>query len=251
MVAEDGCSLPRNGGKESRGLTWTKEEFQDFDRECQRVVRARPDGNYYVVSDQGFEHLRSLYLQAIGAKIRVVTESNDEEFVHWLVFLAKFVYLSVQWSTSKLDFPQPQVVQKNSSQLTPVLFIPFVTRPEKDLVSDRLPPRASAFRIQAEFPPNYPPDAAAELGKRTMGFERELARRLGYKVPKRMRSSSLATKTSSLRLNQQRLPRKGIYDLMDKTYGELEGSQEKTARNRIKSRRNRVRRRFQGRGSQT
>ena len=84
-----------------------------------------------------------------------------------------------------------------------------------------------------------------------MRFERELASRLGYKVPKRMRSSPLASRASSLLLKQQRLPRRGIYDLMDKTYGELEGSQEKTVRNRIKSQRNRVRRRLQGRGSQT
>ncbi|MCH7762042.1 hypothetical protein IIA15_11700 [candidate division TA06 bacterium] len=240
--------------EESRGPTWTTKEFQDFDRECQRVGDRFGLNRTAITMScliKGYDHQRSPYPLAIGAKIRVVTESNDGEFIHWLVCLAKFVYLSVQWSTSKLNFPQPQVVQKNGSQTTPVLFIPFVTRPDKDLFPDRLPPRASAFLMQAEFPPNYPPDAAAELGRRAMRFERELARRLGYQVPKRMRTSPLAAKASSLGLKQQRLPRRGIYDLMDKTYGELETSQEKTARNRIKSQRNRVRRRFQGRGSQT
>ena len=162
----------------------------------------------------------------------------------------KLIYLSGQWSTSKLDFPQPQVVQKNGSQTTPLLFIPVVTRPDKDLIPDRLPPRASAFLMQAEFPPNYPPDAAAELGRRAMRFERELARRLGYQVPKRMRTSPLTAKASSLGLKQQRLPRRGIYELVDKTYGELEASQEQTARNLIKSQRNRVQRRLKGRGTQ-
>lgn len=200
---------------------------------------------------KGYDQQRSVYPLAIGVKIRVVTKFNDGEFVHWPVYLAKFVYLSVQSSTSKLNFPQPQVVQKNGSQTTTVLFIPFATRPDKDLIPDRLPPRASAFLMQAELPPNYPPDAAAELGRRAMRFERELARRLGYQVPKRMRTSLLAAKASSFGLKQQLLPRRGIYDLMDKTHGELEASQEKTARNRIKSQRNRVQRRFQVHGSQT
>ena len=238
--------------EESRGFTWTKEEFQDFDWECQRVGEQFGLNSTAITMScliKGYDHLRSLYPLAIGAKILVVTESNDGEFVHWLVYLAKFVYLSIQWSTSKLNFPQPLVIQKNGSQTTPVLFIPFVTRPDKDLIPDRLPPRASAFLMQAEFPPNYPPDAAAELGGRAMRFEGELARRLGYQVPKRMRTSPLAAKASSLGLKQQRLPRRGIYDLMDKTYGELEASQEKTARNRIKSQRNRVQRRFKSRES--
>ena len=241
--------------KESRGFTWTTDGFQDFDRECQRVGERFGLNRWTITMAcliKGYDHQRSVYpLESDWAKIRVVTESKDGEFIHWLVYLAKFVYLSGHWTTSKLNFPQPQVVQEDGSQLTPVIFIPIVSRPEKDLVPDRLPPRVSAFRIQAEFPPNYPPDAAAELGRRAMRFERELARRLGYKVPKRMRSSPLATKASSLLLKQQRLPRRGIYDLMDKTYGELEGSQERTLKNRIKSQRNRVQKRFQGRGSQT
>ena len=241
--------------EESSGRTRTTEEFQDFDRECQ-LVGDRFGLDRWAIGMacliKGYDHQRSAYpLASDWVKIRVVTESTDVDFVHWLVYLAKFVYLSGHWTTSKLKFPQPQVVQQDGSQFTPVVFIPFVTRPDGDLVPDRLPSRASAFRIQAEFPPNYPPDAAAELGRRAMRFERELARRLGYQVPKRMRTSPLAAKASSLGLKQQRLPRRGIYDLMDKTYGELETSQEKTARNRIKSQRNRVRRRFQGRGSQT
>ncbi len=74
--------------------------------------------------------------------------------------------------------------------------------------------------------------------------ERQILERLGYPVPKRLRTSSLVAQAKRLKVDQSPLPPGKIYDIIDDIYGDEGSSQDQQRRNRIKSRRHQLQKRF-------
>ena len=65
-------------------------------------------------------------------------------------------------------------------------------RPEVELTDEDRPPKSTAFRVRVEFPINFPHELAAEWAREASQVCDEMARRLGYEIPKRMRTRSVA-----------------------------------------------------------
>ena len=156
----------------------------------------------------------------------MVTEQKDKLFVEWLVWETRALHLE-RVRNGETRLPDPIVVMQKGSIFTPVLFIPFPVQPERGLEASERPTRDSAFRVLLDYPPGYPPDARAELARASSQFERELARRMGYRVHKRMRSRSSSLSPKQLRVDQVALPDGGIYEIVDAAYGETNLSQDK------------------------
>lgn len=101
-----------------------------------------------------------------------------------------------------------------------------------------------------DLPSGIPPQASARLATKATRLEQDLARELGYDVPRRIRTSPLAGKASELRVGQERLGQGEIFNIVDDMYGEksLEelASEDQKLRNRVKSQRNRLKKRFRG-----
>ena len=169
-------------------------------------------------------------LEAEWPEVRVVTESDDNRFLDWLIYESWELHLFVTRHTG--------------STITPVVAAPWPERPERRLDPSRRPPRSAAFRMEVKLPPGFPPEAAAELSRKAAQLERELFRRLGYDVPQRMRGSSLTPKAAQLRAAKETLSSNEIYDIMDEIHDEREleesADRDQTRRNLIKSQRHRV-----------
>ncbi len=172
-------------------------------------------------------------LEAEWPGLRVVTEFNDDLFLSWLLYEARQIGLHVDYQQGSVRMP--------------IICVPFPVQPEKRLSLDRRPPRARAFQVLPKIPPGYPPEAAAQLGRKAAQLQRELARRLGYNVPQRMRGSALAARASELRIGEEPLPPGGVYEIMDDVYEHQDLGQDQKRRGRVKSQRHRVKKRFQDR----
>jgi hypothetical protein len=61
-----------------------------------------------------------------------------------------------------------------------------------ELTNDQRPPLSTAFRVRVEFPPRFLSESACERARGAIQAQNELARRLGYRVPRRTRRRSIA-----------------------------------------------------------
>lgn len=106
------------------------------------------------------------------------------------------------------------------------------------------PAPATLFHMRVEFPPGYPPEAAAQLAEWAASASRELLRRLGYKVPQRLRSSPLVKQARKLKIGGGPLRYGESYKLMmERGYLKDDLRQDQKTRNLIKSRRYKVNKR--------
>ena len=221
------------------------DKYREFQQECQQVAARFGLAQWTVemacLLRSYSTRWQPYVVEARWPRFQLVTESNDHFFFQWLSYLAHELFF--EWLGKRKEIPKPEIVHEAGSSRTLIVWVPFVVQPERELRGSSLPPRASAFRVVIDAPPGYPPEALAELGRHASQFERELARKLGYKVPQRMRHSSLTSKASKLRTEQDPLPSGGIYDIMDELHGERDPSQEQKLRSRITSQRHRVRKR--------
>ena len=142
--------------------------------------------------------------------------------------------------------PTPTVRIARGSVQMEVLWIPFPQKPAKPLTATDRPPLATAYRIEVNYPPNYPPEACSQLANEVARFERELARRLGYKVPQRMRGSKLSGMGKTLRVYEETLNSGDIYGIMDELQGEGDLADDQRVRSRTKTQRHRARNRRSG-----
>ena len=88
----------------------------------------------------------------------------------------------------------------------------------------------------------YPPQASANLEKRAKQLGKELFRRLGYSIPKRLRSSPLVTMADELRVAHT-LASREAYDVIDDIYGE-DLTDDRKRRKLVASRRHKLRKRL-------
>lgn len=102
------------------------------------------------------------------------------------------------------------------------------------------------FKISVETPVGFPPEAASKLQKEASRLGRELARSLGYRVPKRLRTSKLVCMSEVLEADKGPLPKGAIYDIVDKVYSDGDLSKDQQRRKLIASRRHKVRKRLLG-----
>ncbi len=105
-------------------------------------------------------------------------------------------------------------------------------------------PKGDTFTIDVETPIGYPPEASRQLQKKTSWLASELARRMGYRIPKRLRASKLVTMSEVLEAEKRPLLRGKIYDIVDKMYPDKDLSKDQQRRRLIASRRHRVRKRL-------
>lgn len=167
----------------------------------------------------------------IGAQwpsIRITTRHTDALFLKHLFYHA-------------LSFGIHVYVQRGSWE-TAVIFFDYEP-PTSPLPESSRPPRDEAFSVDLKLPPNYPPEAAQQMSKDAAQLSRELLRRLGYRAPRRLRTTALLPQLHKLRLNEYPLPNNAIYDIIDDTFGEggpLTDDQRR--RSLVKSRRNKLRR---------
>ena len=106
-----------------------------------------------------------------------------------------------------------------------------------------------AFQVRIETPVGYPPDAARKLQRKASFLARELLVRLGYRVPKRLRTSSLTSLASRLEIGKTHLQRRHVYDIVDKVYGEGDLSDDQRRRGSVKVWRNRLRKHLEDIGN--
>ena len=145
-------------------------------------------------------------MEAVWPSLLLVTEDADPVFHRWLLYEASRLGLDV-------------AVRENGRDVK-LIEIPFPQRPEIELTEDHRPPAETAFVIQIEMPPTYPPEAAAELQRRAQGAARRLLRQLGYPTPRRMRKSAAAPPASKLRLDKPRLAPRESGEIAEDVFGE-------------------------------
>ena len=215
----------------------TSKEYLGFQKECGKtgtIFGLAPWTVEWMCLLASYDPEKAMHVvEAEWPKIRVVTQSSDETFLGWLLYQA--------WQLGL------EVVQKDGSQTTPLICIPYPQQPEVPLDPSQRPPLTVAFRASVEIPPGYPPEAAAELGRQAAQAERELARQLGYEMPQRMRSSPLTARAVELKVGQA-LSSGDIYEIADENNGEEDLSDDQKERSKITSQRNRVSKRLRNRG---
>ncbi|MFC1874088.1 hypothetical protein ACFLYX_02165 [Chloroflexota bacterium] len=105
---------------------------------------------------------------------------------------------------------------------------------------------SDAFNIRVETPMGYPPEAAGQLQKEANQLARRLAESMGFRLPKRLRTSKLVTMSEVLEVEKGPLPRGAIYDIVDKVYPDGDLSKDQQRRKLTASRRHRARKRLLG-----
>lgn len=165
-------------------------------------------------------------IEANWPKIRVVTEQTNPLFLAWLSYEAHQLGL--------------YVIQRCGS--AEVTLVPPNFPPPEALPAPEQPPRDDAFFTRVETPPVYPPQASANLEKRVKQLEKELFRRLGYSIPKRLRTSPLVALADKLRVAET-LANGEAYDIVDDIYGE-DLTDDQKRRKLVASRRHKLRKRL-------
>lgn len=205
------------------------EEYANFREEAQQVG-VRFGLSVYAVELacllRGYNPQRYPYvLEDPWIRVFVLTKIDDELWLRWLAY--RVWELNRDGSASPLSgLVDPEVVLESGPRQESIVFIPSPTQPDQVILPADLPPWPTAFRLMLDFPPDYPPDGSAELGRRSAQFGRELARRMGYKIAQRSRSSSLSSKAKQLRVDEGRLPPGAAYGIADQLYGEQDASQD-------------------------
>jgi hypothetical protein len=171
-------------------------------------------------------------LDTVGPTVGVVTESTDEAFLRRLLYEAK-----------RIGFYVAQ--RKGLQEVRHVLLnpVPIATMEPPPMPTSR-PSIHKAFRVRLEIPVGYPPEAARELSEEAARLSRELARRLGYPVPKRLRASNLVSQANTLRVSESPLPNNSAYEIIDNIYGESDLEQDQMLRKTINYRRSKLRKRL-------
>ncbi len=150
--------------------------------------------------------------------------------------------LFLQWLSYEAQRLGLYVVQRQGSVETTLLYLE-PTPPTQQLTSQK-PPRDSAFSIRVVIPIGYPPEARDQLNKQTDHRYRELLRRLGYSIPRRLRGSPLVSMAGVLKVADARLPKRGLYEMVAGMYEEGTVEEDEERRKTIKTERHRVRKRL-------
>ena len=175
-------------------------------------------------------HIGLMALEANWPRLRLVTDSANELFLRRLSYEAqkRGIY----------------VIQRRGSIENPLLSLDPVESDDSSNASYKRPGIGDEFFLRVETPVGYPPEAAAQFQREASQIVKQLARQMGYHIPKRLRSSKLISMTEDLKIKKQRLPRGGSYDIIDTIFrdGDLQDDQKR--RKLVSSRRYKVRKRL-------
>jgi hypothetical protein len=146
-------------------------------------------------------------IEATRAKVYVVTECRDPQVLEKLVNEA-YTGLGV-----------PLIQKTSSGEIRYTKIEPSNQNTPPDIIANRINSILTLFRIRIEFPPGYPPDLASALASYAIAIDRRLRERLGYKVPKRLRTSKYTRQAVKYKVTKKKLKRGETYDIVDKIYG--------------------------------
>ncbi len=161
-------------------------------------------------------------------QIRIITKNTNPLFLQWLSHEAQGLGL--------------YVVQRQGSVEATLLNIN--SPPLSALPTSQKPPRDRAFYLRVETPLDYPPEAAQKLQKEADQLKKELLKRLGYPVSKRLRTNKLIDHADDLRLEEFPLSSRGLYEIVAEKWKEGSVSEDKERRKLMKSRRHKGRKRL-------
>ena len=185
-------------------------EYMDWYGQCEKVGGRFGIAGWVVAMMclvKGFNPERELGFLALETNpphIRIITEQHDPRFLGILAREAELLNLSV--------------IQKSGS-IERTLIIPDLPSVSSADLEVRLP-HHTAFYVRVEIPLGYPPEAARDWQKKASELERELRKRLGYKVRKRFRSSSLVKMAEKLKISDNNWSRMDTYNAIDEVYPE-------------------------------
>jgi hypothetical protein len=165
-------------------------------------------------------------VEAQWPRVRLVTNSTDDEFVSELFQAAKQFGLYIVQEPGTRNGPAESKGTDPDGM--------HANRTVGGSARDR------TFFVRIEIPVEYPPEAASQLARRVSQASKELARTMGRPVPKRMRNSPLASTYEDLKMTVRRLPRLDSYDIADQLHPDGDSGQEQRRRKAVSSRRYKV-----------
>jgi len=206
--------------------------YRDWYEEC-RLVGERYGLAQWTVQLtcllEGFDpEAYPIVLEVDWPTMRVVTRSSNAVFLQHLA-----------WHAQKLGL---YAVQRDGSLESALLNLG--PEPSSQLESADRPPGRNAFSIRVEVPTDYPSEAASQLHREAAKLEKELRKRLGYKVRERLRSSPLVEKAAELKVEEAPLSLGGAYNIIDEMYPGEDMKKDKARRKTTGSQRHRVRKRL-------
>lgn len=164
---------------------------------------------------KGFRPEESVFaLEQDPPRVRLITRVDDLIFLGWLIYETWKLNNEDGWSL------QVYVVQARGPSETTLIQAGIPRSPERRLNALELPSLDAAVRARVETPPMYPPEAAQQLQRAAASFVRELLRRLGYRVPARLRTIDRPAEIGRLNLGKRRLHKGEAGNIADKILGE-------------------------------
>jgi len=171
-----------------------------------------------------------MVMEADWPKVRLVTNSTNDDFINKLSYEAQQFGMYVI-SEGRAIHPLVPNLTANGNNNHPN--IPH----DRSQIRDR-------FSVRVETPVEYPPEAAAELQRTANQIAKEIARRIGYSIPKRLRTSKLVPMSKDLKMTKRRLPSGGSYDIVDHLYQGDDWEEQQRRRKLVSSRRYKVQQRL-------
>ena len=87
-------------------------------------------------------------------------------------------------------------------------------------------------------------DEVGKLHKAASQLEKDILIALGYSIPKRLRTSRMVSKADDLRIAEDQLPRRGLYEIVADTFDESDITEDERRRRTVKTQRYRLRKRL-------
>jgi hypothetical protein len=150
---------------------------------------------------------RPFVLEATPAKVYVVTKSADEQILRKLAY-ESFTRLGL-----------PLIQETNSGEIRHTIKEALDPNSLPELPRDKKLSIRTLFRIRIELPSGFPPDMANAVTKYALSVDRLLRERLGYSLPKRLRTSKYAKHAEKYKVAKRKLDRGESYDIIDNLYG--------------------------------
>jgi hypothetical protein len=215
---------------------YSSPRYMKWHHECEAVAQKYGLAVGTVVSAcliSGYQPDKSgLVVESEWPKIRVITESTDPQYLARLAYESQLRGLHV-------------IAKQGSVEVTQLFLNPVpIMYMEPPSMPSSMPPQASAFYMRVETPVGYPPEAARKLHKTASQLEKDILRALGYSIPKRLRTSSLVSKADMLKVAKNRLPKRGLYEIVADTFDEGSISEDEQRHKTVKTQRHRLRKRL-------
>lgn len=210
--------------------------YMEWYHKCETVARKFELANWTVVcacliSDYQPDK-EPFPVESKWPQIRVVSESTDSQFLARLTYEAQLRGLYV-------------IARRGSVETTQLFLSPIpIMNVEPPTMPSSMPPVGNAFYMRIETPVGYPPQAAKKLHQAAGQLSKDILVALGYSTPKRLRISRLVAKADDLRISQNRLPKRGLYEIVADMFDEGSTSEDKQRRKTVKTQRHKLRKRL-------